>query len=82
MLVCPVIFLDTVGDGNHITLTVVMAIVLLADVMPWIVWKMLLPPLCYCSVCGRWKANVAGVMATCVEQVAGVIANVADGIAT
>ena len=59
-----------------------MAIVLLADVMPWIVWQMLLTPLCYCSVCDRWKATVVGVMVTCIEQKAGVISNVADEIAT
>ena len=75
-------FMDTVVNGNHITVAVVMAIVLMTHVVPWVVWQMLWQQLCCCSVCGRCKAILAGVMATYVEQVAGVIANVADGMAT
>ena len=41
------IFLDTVVNGDHIAMTVAMAIVLLGDIMPSIVWQMMLPPQCY-----------------------------------
>ena len=69
--------MDNVVNGNQIAVAVVMVI---------FYWKMLCLELCgkccchHCVVvvCGTWKATVAGVMATYVEQVAGAIANVAD----
>ena len=43
VLVCPTIFMDTMVNGDNLVMAVVIAIVLLADVMPSIVWQMLLP---------------------------------------
>ena len=46
---------------------------MLADVMPWICLQILLP-LCVFVLCGRWKVTIADVRASCVEEVADVIA--------
>ena len=82
MFICPVVFMNTVVNGNYIAMTVVVAIV--------IYWQMLCLEFCgtimflyvwqmeshcgRCSwhlyviyLCGQWKATVADLIATCVE---------------
>ena len=74
--------MDTVVNSNHTAMAVVVAIVLYWQMLCFkFLWQILLPPLC-CNMSGIGKATVVGVIATCVEQVAGVIANVADEIVT
>ena len=75
-------FMDTVVNSNYTAMAAVIAIVLYWQMLCLkFLWQILLTPLC-CYMFGRWKATVVCIITTCVEQVAGVIANVADEIVT
>ena len=65
MLVCPVIFMDTVVNGNHIIIADVVAMHYVGRCYALDVWQMLFPHNVEVLL-GRWKATVAGAMALCV----------------
>ena len=80
---CPaILFMENVVNGDNIAMAVIMAIALLADVVPLLCGRCCCCHHCVSVVCGRWKATMTGIITTCLEQVAGVFANMADEIAT